>query len=88
MFGSHGAATLGDFIVKNQYTSQGLNITQAVEALLKLANTILPQESRYNPDKYKRLGYKPVEDGTNSAPETLAYSFDDWCISNVMTHVG
>ncbi|CAF3398384.1 unnamed protein product [Rotaria sp. Silwood2] len=87
MIGSHADIILSDLIMKHEH-DQYLNMTQVLEALRNVANTVQKHDSRFDPPTYIKYQYVPFDMDEYSASLTLSYAYDDWAIGNVMYAAG
>jgi hypothetical protein len=57
MIGSHADVVLSDMITKNEFNN--FNVTMAMEACWRVANTYMVHDSRWNPPTYINYTYIP-----------------------------
>jgi hypothetical protein len=76
MIGYHSLPVIADVYIKG---IKGYNISKAIEGMKELAN--LPWEKR---NLYKTFGFVPFNYVVQSVSRTLEYSYDDWCLAQVV----
>jgi predicted alpha-1,2-mannosidase len=87
MIGSHADILLSDLMMKQEHDAQ-LNLSQVVQTLRHVANSVQKHDGRFDPATYIRYRYVPYEMDHESAALTLSYAYDDWAIGNVMRIAG
>ncbi|CAF3021170.1 unnamed protein product [Rotaria sp. Silwood2] len=87
MIGSHADIILSDLIMKHEH-DQYLNMTQVLEALRNVANTVQKHDSRFDPLTYIKYQYVAFDMDEYLASLTLSYAYDDWATGNVMYAAG
>ncbi|MGZ4042214.1 MAG: GH92 family glycosyl hydrolase [Bacteroidia bacterium] len=80
MIGYHSVSVIADAMVKK---IDGFDTTLVFEAI-KAAATY----SGYGIPAYIQKGYLSADDEPESVSKTLEYSYDDWCISQIMKRAG
>jgi predicted alpha-1,2-mannosidase len=75
MIGYHGIPVIADAYLKgiNDYDAE-----LAFEAMKHSA-----QRDHLGLESYKRMGFIPVEEESESVSKTLEYAYDDWCIAQM-----
>lgn len=79
MIGYHSLPVIADAYVKG---IRDYDIQEAVEGMKELAN--LPWEKR---NLFKTFGFVPYNYAVQSVSRTLEYSFDDWCLAQVVKDI-
>lgn len=73
MIGYHGVAVIADAYLKG---IRGYDVNKAFGAMKHSAN-----QDKLGLESYKRLGFIPVEEESESVSKTLEYAYDDWSIA-------
>ena len=79
MIGYHSLPVIADAYVKG---IRDYDIPKAIEGMKELAN--LPWEKR---NLFKTFGFVPYDYVVQSVSRTLEYSFDDWCLAQVIKDI-
>lgn len=89
MVGNNSASVVADAFLKG---IGKVDTAELVRGLLKSANNRHPDvksTGRYGHEYYNSLGYVPTDVGINeSAARTLEYTYNDWCIAQVLKRAG
>ncbi len=80
MIGYHAIPVIADAILKG-FT--GFDVNLAYESMKKSA-----MQDHFGLKDYKNLGYIPNDKEVESVSKTLEYAYDDWCIAQVVKHLG
>lgn len=80
MIGYHSVSVIADAYIKG---IRGFDAEQAFEAMIKSAN-----QDKNGLEYYKKLGFIPASDESESVSKTLEYSYDDWCIAQMAKALG
>lgn len=80
MIGYHGVPVIADAYLKG---IRGYNVDLAFEAMKHSAN-----QDKLGLESYKRLGFIPVEEESESVSKTLEYAYDDWSLAMMAKDLG
>ncbi|MCH2216165.1 MAG: GH92 family glycosyl hydrolase [Flavobacteriales bacterium] len=80
MIGYHSIPVIADAYLKE---IKGYNEDLAFEAMVHSA-----EQNHLGLESYKKVGFIPVEEESESVSKTLEYAYDDWCIAEVAKAMG
>lgn len=80
MIGNHAIPVIADAYLKG---IRNYDAEKALEAMQTSAN-----QDRYGLKWYRKLGYVPADQESESVSKTLEYAFDDWCIAQMAKSMG
>ncbi len=80
MIGYHGVSVIADAYLKG---IEGFDAEKALEAIKHSA-----AQDKLGLASYKKLGFIPVEEESESVSKTLEYAYDDWTIAQMAKKLG
>lgn len=80
MIGYHSIPVIADAYIKG---IRDYDTGAAMEAMIHSAT-----RDHFGLNSYRRYGYIPSEDASDSVSKTLEYAYDDWCIAQVANAMG
>ena len=80
MIGYHGVPVIADAYLKG---IRDYDANLALEAMKHSAN-----QDHLGLESYKKYGFIPVEEESESVSKTLEYAYDDWCIAMMAKEMG
>ncbi len=80
MIGYHSVPVIVDAYMKG---IRGYDVERALDACIKSA-----MQDQFGLDSYKRKGYIPSDEESESVSKTLEYAYDDWCIAMLADKLG
>jgi len=80
MIGYHAVPVIADAYMKG---IRGYNSQKALDACIKSA-----MQDHFGLEFYKKKGYIPSSDESESVSRTLEYAYDDWCIAQIAKAMG
>jgi len=80
MIGYHAVPVIADAFIKGL---RGYDVEKAYEAMKHSA-----QQDHFGLSAYRRFGYIPAEEESESVSKTVEYAYDDWCIAQTARVLG
>ena len=91
MSGDHGLVSLADWTAKGLLEADGFTgpeMDALYAAMLAMVTTPRVQGGRTDLANYTSIGYVPSESADTASALTMEYSYDDWAVSIMASHMG